>query len=296
MASPSNHLKGYGCPICHKIEGRRSDINQLIAKANQIHQNKYDYSLVEYKNSKTPVKIICPVHGVFEQTMEKHVGRAHGCPMCAKNCKDTTASFIEKARKVHGDYFDYSKVQYVNQHMKVCIIDPQYGEFWEQPNAHLNGRKGMVGRADRINATKKARHTFHTSSTEKKVYGYLIEKFGEADVVYQYKSEVYPFWCDFYIKSLDLYIEMNVYFSHGGHFFDFSNDVDVAKLQKWKSKSRVSDLYKTAVNTWTISDVKKRQVAMNNHLNYLVFWKYDLSDFLEWYDNFDERHILCNVA
>ena len=47
--------------------------------------------------------------------------------------------FIKKAREVHGDKYDYSKVEYVNNHINVCIICPKHGEFWQVPNSHLNG-------------------------------------------------------------------------------------------------------------------------------------------------------------
>ena len=110
---------------------------EFIARAKQVHGDKYDYSLVKYVNAHTKIKIICQVHGVFEQTPDGHL--KHGCSQCSGNAKMNTALFIEKAKRVHGNKYDYSKVVYENTSTKVCIICPEHGEFWQKPNGHLNG-------------------------------------------------------------------------------------------------------------------------------------------------------------
>lgn len=117
-----------------------SNKDEFIKKATSVHGNKYDYSLVEYKNSKTNVKIICPIHGVFEQTPDKHINAKQGCPTCAGNIKKTTEQFIEKAIKIHGKKkYDYSKVNYINRNTNVIIICPEHGEFEQLPSNHLKG-------------------------------------------------------------------------------------------------------------------------------------------------------------
>lgn len=114
----------------------------FIVKAKKIHGNKFDYSKVEYINSKTKICIICPKHGEFWQTPNKHLS-GHGCPKCCKNgVKLTTQDFIEKAKQIHGDKYDYSKVDYINNHTKVCIICPKHGEFWQLPMVHLRLNSG----------------------------------------------------------------------------------------------------------------------------------------------------------
>ena len=291
--APSNHLRGRGgCCICNRYLLQRRDFNDVISQANKCHNNKYDYSKYNYVNNRTKSIIICPVHGEFHQNMTHHL-RGKGCPLCASNHKDDKQSFIEKARAIHGDIYDYSEVEYVNSFTKVKIIDPEFGCFYQTPNSHLNGRGSWSRRASKINETKRKNNTFNTSSTEIKVYDYLVNKFGKNDVLKEFTSEKYPFSCDFYIKSLDLYIEMNVYFSHGGHFYDECKDAE--KLNVWKEKALHSDLYKKAIHTWTVSDVLKRKTALLCNLNYLTFWDYDLSDFLDWLNSFDETHCLCNL-
>ncbi len=136
MQSPNSHLRGAGCPFCSGNIKRSASI--FIEKALKIHGDKFDYSKVNYVNTNTKVCIICPIHGEFWQTPKVHLNGV-GCAKCAGLAKMTTQEFIEKARKVHGDKYDYSIVNYINSHTKVCIICPVHGKFWQSPNNHLNG-------------------------------------------------------------------------------------------------------------------------------------------------------------
>ena len=119
----------------------------FVMRSNKKHNNKYDYSKVEYINNATKVCIICPEHGEFWQTPDAHL-RGQGCPICRwSKAKEsirkiqglTTKKFIEKANDVHGNKYDYSLVKYENTDTKVCIICPEHGEFWQTPHHHLNG-------------------------------------------------------------------------------------------------------------------------------------------------------------
>ena len=114
--------------------------DEFINKSKAVHGDKYDYSKVDYKNSHEKVCIICPKHGEFLQTPNSHLNGS-GCPECCDfNHKYTTEEFIQKSRNKHGDKYDYSKVEYVNNHTKVCIICPKHGEFWMKPQNHLFGQ------------------------------------------------------------------------------------------------------------------------------------------------------------
>ena len=137
---PENHIK-YGCGLCGRENGYSSvrlAQDKIIKRFKKIHGNKYDYSLVEYKNIDIKVKIICPIHGIFEQLPYNHL-RGHGCSECATNLKSNTERFIDQARKVHGDKYDYSLVNYVNCRTKVKIICPIHGVFEQTPQSHLKG-------------------------------------------------------------------------------------------------------------------------------------------------------------
>ena len=146
---PTNHCSKYnhnGCPICAKTtfaNKLRKNNSYFIEKAKQIHGDKYDYSKVNYKDNKTKVCIICPEHGEFWQAPTNHL-KGHNCPKCIGKgaYKLTTEEFIEKAKQIHDEKYDYSKVEYVNAHTKVCIICPIHGEFWQAPTNHIDGKCG----------------------------------------------------------------------------------------------------------------------------------------------------------
>ena len=116
--------------------------NIFIEKARQIHNDKYDYSKVNYVNSRTKVCIICPTHGEFWQTPHNHL-KGYGCAECGKEkshlSKITTEDFIVKSKEIHGNKYDYSKACYKTCDTKVCIICPEHGEFWQTPSNHING-------------------------------------------------------------------------------------------------------------------------------------------------------------
>ena len=120
---------------------------QFILKAREVHGWKYDYSKVDYKDSHTKVCIICPIHGEFWQKPDNHLNgwgcKKCGRKICAKNTRKTTEEFIKRAKDVHGDKYDYSKVEYINSKTKVCIIcnekdknGKEHGEFWQTPDNH----------------------------------------------------------------------------------------------------------------------------------------------------------------
>lgn len=140
--APRIHLKGCGCPKCgfeRQNDATRLTTEEFIIRANKIQGNKYDYSKVEYVDYNTKVCIICPEHGEFYQTPNKHL-LGQGCPKCGNTKKLSLTEFIERSRKIHGNKYDYSKARYVNNGTKVCIICPIHGEFWQTPHNHLIGR------------------------------------------------------------------------------------------------------------------------------------------------------------
>ena len=148
--TPSNHLQGQGCPKCKSDKTRErctSTKEDFIKKAHKKHPGKYDYSKVEYGGYKTKVCIICHEHehGEFWQTPHSHL-KGQGCPKCAnidrwnKRGRMSTEKIVEKFVSIHGDTYDYSKVDYVNCNTKVCIKCTKHGEFWQVPTDHIKGR------------------------------------------------------------------------------------------------------------------------------------------------------------
>ncbi|HWL22317.1 MAG TPA: GIY-YIG nuclease family protein [Ureibacillus sp.] len=148
--TPGNHChkrNPQGCPQCgidRKSDFFSFNTDEFIKKSKEKHGDRYDYSLVDYKNSREKVKIICGEHGVFEQRAVNHLG-GFGCVKCANDKVSSiksydTKDFIEKAIKTHGYKYDYTLVKYVNSQNKVKIICPIHGVFEQKANNHLNNR------------------------------------------------------------------------------------------------------------------------------------------------------------
>ena len=121
-------------------------------------------------------------------------------------------------------------------------------------------------------ATKKKNNSFHVSYQEDNYYRELCMHYGDDNVIRQYIDKRYPFACDFYIPSEDLFIEFNRTWTHGGHPFDPMSLEDISKLEMWEEKAKTSKYYKNAIYTWTNLDVRKQEVAKDNKLNYKVIY------------------------
>lgn len=386
---PNHLVRGSGCPKC----GRKSTKNKLsdvLIKARSIHGDKYDYSKVIYENMESKVVIICPVHGDFLQNLHSHISSKNGCPRCQtdmkrkrflennpmkkKKCVDKMKrtnmsrygseiwsksdegreklSVIISSDEVQNKTISTNLMRYgcktwtqsdegraklreimsskdmktkvvngylsnygVNHYMKLDIardiarsninrpehrkklVDGmlhKYGfkssfevpeikdkiskSIYDKYGVHLIGKSAIV--QHKTLETKRRNKSFSSSKPEELMYDLLCAKFGSDDVERQFKSNVYPFNCDFYVKSLDLYIELNASWTHGGHWFDSESLDDNLKLNKWLDKN--SEYYNDAILTWTKRDLLKRQTALENNLNYLVFWDCNLKDFNNW--------------
>lgn len=123
---------------------RKLTTDEFINKAINVHGNEYDYSVVDYTNTRTNVNIICRKHGVFSQSPAHHINVATKCPNCAneklsKRFASNSDEYINKAIKIHGEKYDYSEVDYVNAKIKIIIKCGKHGRFSQIPANHLNG-------------------------------------------------------------------------------------------------------------------------------------------------------------
>ena len=386
---PNHLIKGSGCPKCGRNR-TKNKLSDVIDKARSIHGNKYDYSKVVYSNMDSKVTIVCPLHGDFFQTLHGHISCKNGCPMCnndvlrkrflknnpmknedcvnkmkstnmtrygseiwsksfegrekLKNIisssdvqnktittnlnkygakswcqsvegrtklKEIMSSETMKQKVIDGYISNYGVSHYMKldeardkarfninrpEHRQKLVdgMFLKYGykssfeipeikdkiskTIYDKYGVYLVGQSEIV--QNRIRETKRKNKTFSSSKPEEDMYALLCDKFGKDDVLRQFNSNLYPFNCDFYIKSNDLYIELNASWTHGGHWFDSSSLDDILILNRWSSKN--SDYYNDAILTWTKRDLNKRDIAIKNNLNYLVFWDCDLIDFYEW--------------
>ena len=295
MQKPDAHRHGHGCPECAKekraennrkrgaesIDKRKQD---FIDKANVVHNNRYGYSKVEYKDNRTKVCIICPFHGEFLQMPFNHL-RGQICPECDREAHSLDYDeFIRRAKAVHGDRYEYDGNSYVSTKIKMRIRCSEHGWFEQIPEKHMIGQGCPKCSVKNMIQSKATNGTFNTSTSEENMYALLCDRFGSEDVKRQYHSDVYPYACDFYIVSRDMYIELNASWTHGRHAFTGS-DADMAVLSEWREKASDSDYYANAIDVWAVKDVQKLQTAKNNNLNYLIFWDDELRDVVLWFSS-----------
>ena len=125
--------------------------DDFITKAIKLHGNKFDYSQVDYINSRIQVNIICKKHGIFLQRPHSHL-QGTGCRKCfTEKRTDSLCDFIAKAEKIYSNKYDYTKVIYKTALLKVIIKCPIHGEFLKTPNKHLSRKQGCpkCGRLNR---------------------------------------------------------------------------------------------------------------------------------------------------
>lgn len=233
---PDNHLEGNGCPLCGNLTISKKlskKSKAFIEQAKQIYGDKYDYSTIDYTNSQSKIKVICPKHGCFE-IRAGHFLQGHACRYCGIDkttnfLKDDLNSFVQKAREIHGDKYDYSLVDYENTYKKIKIICPVHGEFEQRPNNHLNGYGCPI---------------CSESKGERKIRIFLKNNNIHFFQEYRFKDckdkKSLPF--DFYIPSKNLLIEYN----DGQHYksvkhFGGQNSFLIRKHHDWLKRKYARD-------------------------------------------------------
>lgn len=186
---PRYHISGYNCPKC---SGKNKTNEDIISDFIKIHNDKYNYSLINYKNSLAPVNIICPIHGEFKQRPKDHlVGKQ--CQKCSGTYMDTNY-FIEKANEKHGFKYEYDKTIFNKATSKIIITCEKHGDFQQTPNAHLNGQGCPICKE---------------SKGEKEIRNYLTKN--NINFILQHKftdcKNIKPLPFDFYLPDLNICIE-----------------------------------------------------------------------------------------
>ena len=225
--------------------------------------NRYKFDFVE-----------CPICGKRRsyKNLKRHLKTHEKAQKEQKDCKSFICKFCGKA---------LANLNALRQHEVRCAENPERLPIIIE-NFNNKGRKawnaGMTFSDDykaitamKRRETNNLRKSWNTSKPEQRYYEFLLTKYSEDDIVRQYRDqERYPFYCDFYIKSEDKFIECNFHWTHGGHPFDENCIEDIIALHDWQEKSKNSVYYSRACYIWTDLDPRKRQCALDNHLNYEV--------------------------
>jgi len=256
--SPDKHLQKRGCPKCAYIiraDKRRSDINEFIKKARDIHGDKYNYDLVEYKKAISKVKIKCiKCNDVFEQRAIIHLSN-HGCPNCVNVKRLTTQSFIEKSKVIHGDKYNYDLVEYKSTKIKVKIKCIKCRNLFEQqPNNHLQGN----GCPNCVNKTELIIYTWLKDNYENVQREAIFEGLPNARF-------------DFYLEDLDLVIELD----GAQHFRQVANWCDFKETQK-KDKFKMD----FCIN----NNISVIRVLQEDLFNNEYDWCLELAKYIKNYD------------
>ena len=285
--------------------------NIFIEKARQIHNDKYDYSKVNYVNSRTKVCIICPTHGEFWQTPHNHL-KGYGCAECGKEKshlpKITTEDFISKSKERHGNKYDYSKAYYKTWDAKVCIICPEHGEFWQTPSNHINGSGcPKCANEKRKNALLKDTKLFVDVATlvhDGKPEDEIVSLFSEIEHQQHNREILNGMEIDIFIPPLKLGIEYNGLRWHSEEFGkDHRYHLD--KLNKCNEKGiRLIQIFEDEwINHREICESKLKQICGLNTNPKIYARKCEIreiSDKTEAYEFLDKNHIqgrtVCTIA
>ena len=239
--TPINHWNGQGCPFCSK--NKKLSQEEVLKKFNKVHKDKYDYSLVEYINRDTKVKIICPEHGVFDQNPSSH-WNGYGCPHCSKeNYKENNPQILSQFKvlsqfqKVHQDKYDYSLFEYNGNNIKSKIICSEHGVFEQVPMTHKIG----VGCPQ-----------CKTNSKEE----FLIYLFKEYNINYIYNDRnlIKPLEIDILVPDFNFGIEHNGLLFHSYGISNWSATDNYDKLDKRKHLLKTIEMEKNKYQLFHIRE------------------------------------------
>lgn len=192
-------------------------------------------------------------------------------PEIRQKIKETCLQKYGSTHLFGSSYFKQKSKETFNA--RYGVDNPMYFQDFKDKisSSQINGGN------DKGYQTKKLNGSFNISRPEEQCYQDLKSIF---KVERQYKSEEYPFACDFYLPDIDLYIECNFHWTHGPERYDSKNIEHQKLLQIWKDKAKDSKFFDNAIYTWTDLDVRKFNIAETCGINYLVF--YNKHEFDEW--------------
>lgn len=258
----SSHLHGQGCPKCGAIircNKNRSSKEELLQRFREVHGDIYEYEFVEWTTQNDEIRIFCKNHEYwFSQRIVHHLN-GHGCPLCKGGRKFTTNEFIIRAKEVHGDLYDYSKVTYIGKDSPVEIICSKHGSFFQTPHNHINGNG-----CPKCKATK----------MQYKIYTFLQEAFPNEC----WEWECSPTWLnsqrfDIYNKRCNLAIEYNgkqhyIPLEIFGGESEFEKRVTLDKTKVKLCKDNDCKLYVIKYDNVDFNKIKEDLTIILNSQNY----------------------------
>lgn len=206
--SPNDHLNGHGCKKCNGWGKYTNSNNNFIKDLKKIYKDSLDFTKTIYTGWENQVTATCPKHGDFTKRASDILNGKQGCPKCGKERgykknRWDKKEFIKRSNQVHNNFYDYSKINYINATTKVKIICLKHGEFHQTPKDHINQTQGCPKCKN-----SKGENAITQILTELNIKFIPQHKFKDC----VNKREL-PF--DFYLPEYNLYIE----FDGEQHFF-----------------------------------------------------------------------------
>lgn len=300
---PVKYTSGHYAKFCSK-ECQYSDLGKKITKEIKIKSNLEKYGVehtsqlkeVTDKRTKSRADHVNKIQQHVRESLYKKYGAydVMHIPHILQKIKDTNLKKfgvefpLQQLKKENCEIYQKISQTCIN---KFGVDNPlknkEIREKIKQTNIQKYGVDNPLKNKEIWKKSQDNRQISSKSKLENIFLNYLKLKYESDDIITQYKSKEYPYYCDFYIKSINLYIEIQGHWTHNDHPFDINNLNDQQIMNIWRTKSLSDKYYKNALNTWTIKDVEKRNTAIQNNLNYLeIFGKTDLNKYIDIFENY----------
>lgn len=300
---PVKYTSGHYAKFCSK-ECQYSDLGKKITKEIKIKSNLEKYGVehtsqlkeVTDKRTKSRADHVNKIQQHVRESLYKKYGAydVMHIPHILQKIKDTNLKKfgvefpLQQLKKENSEIYQKISQTCINKFgVDSPLKNKEIREKIKQTNIQKYGVDNPLKNKEIWKKSQDNRQISSKSKLENNFLNYLKLKYESDDIITQYKSKEYPYYCDFYIKSINLYIEIQGHWTHNDHPFDINNLNDQLIMNKWRTKSLSDKYYKNALNTWTIKDVEKRNTAIQNNLNYLeIFGKTDLNKYIDIFENY----------
>ena len=300
---PVKYTSGHYAKFCSK-ECQYSDLGKKITKEIKIKSNLEKYGVehtsqlkeVTDKRTKSRADHVNKIQQHVRESLYKKYGAydVMHIPHILQKIKDTNLKKfgvefpLQQLKKENSEIYQKISQTCINKFgVDSPLKNKEIREKIKQTNIQKYGVDNPLKNKEIWKKSQDNRQISSKSKLENNFLNYLKLKYESDDIITQYKSKEYPYYCDFYIKSINLYIEIQGHWTHNDHPFDINNLNDQLIMDIWRTKSLSDKYYKNALNTWTIKDVEKRNTAIQNNLNYLeIFGKTDLNKYIDIFENY----------
>ena len=300
---PVKYTSGHYAKFCSK-ECQYSDLGKKITKEIKIKSNLEKYGVehtsqlkeVTDKRTKSRAEHVNKIQQHVRESLYKKYGAydVMHIPHILQKIKNTNLKKfgvefpLQQLKKENSEIYQKISQTCINKFgVDSPLKNKEIREKIKQTNIQKYGVDNPLKNKEIWKKSQDNRQISSKSKLENNFLNYLKLKYESDDIITQYKSKEYPYYCDFYIKSINLYIEIQGHWTHNDHPFDINNLNDQLIMDIWRTKSLSDKYYKNALNTWTIKDVEKRNTAIQNNLNYLeIFGKTDLNKYIDIFENY----------